>query len=70
MNLPTKDLNWAAGTYLATRVVYTALYMTTTSELFSYARSGVYTLSVAVPFWVLWKAGVKARDEGFGKMAL
>lgn len=70
MNLPASDLNWAAGSYLASRVVYTALYMTTTNEIMSYARSSVYALSVGVPAWILWKAGMKARDGGIEKREL
>lgn len=56
-------MNWAAGTYLASRVLYTGLYMGTgKSEVLSYARSGAYAAGIGIVGWVLWKAGVKVRD--------
>lgn len=62
-NLPASDLNWAAGTYIASRVVYTGLYIGTgKSEVLSYARSGVYSLGLGIVGWVLYKAGMKVRD--------
>lgn len=68
--LSTEDLNFAAAEYIGARIVYTALYMTTKSEAMSYLRTGAYAWSLAAPIWILWKAGVKARDgmlEGDGK---
>lgn len=70
MKLPDKDMNSAATQYLAARVLYTGLYMVHTNEALSYVRSGVYAWSLAIPFWVLWKAGTKLRDEGGDAKAL
>ncbi|KAK5072213.1 hypothetical protein LTR64_004006 [Lithohypha guttulata] len=61
--LPPNDLNFAAAEYICARVVYTALYMTTKSEAWSYLRTGVYAWSLAAPIWILWKAGKKIRDQ-------
>ena len=52
-------MNSAAGQYIAARILYTELYMFTSSEKLSYLRTGAYFWSVAIPFWVLWKAGRK-----------
>jgi len=50
-------MNTAALEYIGARIVYTALYTgVRRSEAASYARSGVYGLSLAVPCWVLWRA--------------
>jgi len=62
-NLPTRDLNLAAAEYIGARIVYTAIYMSVKSEAVSYLRTGVYAWGLGVPLWVLWKAGVKVRDE-------
>ena len=55
--LPAKDLNSAAMSFFVARTLYMGLYMTTKNEILSYARSGVYAWSIAIPIMTLWKAG-------------
>jgi uncharacterized MAPEG superfamily protein len=63
-----RELNGCAAQYLASRVLYSVLYMTVRSEKASYLRSAVYFWSVGIPFYVLWKAGSNlAAAAGDGK---
>lgn len=57
--LPSDTMNNAAKQYLGIRVLYTVLYIVNSSKnlLLSVARSSMWGLSVAVPGWVLLKAG-------------
>lgn len=67
--MDTKELNFCAAEYLAVRVLYSVLYLTAQSEKASYLRTAVYTWSVGIPFYVLWKAGWKVAkgDQEEGK---
>lgn len=57
MHVPSEDMNKSVGWYLGLRTLYTALYISTTSEVFAFARSSVWGASIAVPVWTLLKAG-------------
>jgi hypothetical protein len=57
-HLPASDLNNTAFSFFTARTLYMALYLGVKSESgLAYARTGAYTLSIAVPIWGLWKAG-------------
>ena len=58
-----KEMNFLAADYLAARVVYTGLYMTVKSEAASYLRTGAYAWSLAIPLYVLWKAGNRLAEQ-------
>lgn len=68
--LPAKDLNSAATQFLTARIVYSLLYITTTSEALSYLRTGAFTWSISAPMFILWQAGKKFRDAGPGAKSL
>lgn len=55
--LPAQDLNNAAWTFIGTRMLYMALYMSVKSDLLSYSRTGVYAWSIGIPLVGLWRAG-------------
>jgi len=57
MHIPSEDLNKSAGWYIGLRSLYTALYISTTSEVLALARTSVWGASIVVPVWTLWKAG-------------
>jgi hypothetical protein len=59
-------LNTAAGAYLGLRVLYTQLYINTTSRKVSFLRSLVWAISTGILFFVYVKAGNKALHEGWG----
>ncbi|KAE8412384.1 hypothetical protein BDV36DRAFT_300953 [Aspergillus pseudocaelatus] len=61
--LPANDLNYMAVDYLASRMLYTAVYMGVKSELGSYLRTGIWAWSISIPIWVLVRAG-KAVNAG------
>ncbi|KAK3615046.1 hypothetical protein LTR56_026836 [Elasticomyces elasticus] len=58
--LPAEDLNSMALTFLSTRALYMACYMTIKSDVVAYARTGVYAWSIGLPLITLWRAGQKA----------
>jgi uncharacterized MAPEG superfamily protein len=57
--LPTEDMNSSAAQYLGLRVLYTLYYIGVEDNFLALARTGVWGLSIAVPCWTLWKAGLK-----------
>lgn len=61
--LSSRDMNFYAAEYLTARVMYSFVYMTARSEAASYLRTGVYTWSVGIPFYVLWKAGNRLVEQ-------
>ena len=61
-NLPTKDLNNMAWSFLGLRVLYMGLYMGIKNNTLAYARTGVYFWGISVPLMGLWRAG-KMRAE-------
>jgi uncharacterized MAPEG superfamily protein len=52
-------MNIVAGTYVALRVAYTAFYINTTTNKWSYLRSLTWGASVGMLMWVYVKAGGK-----------
>ncbi|KAH0839126.1 hypothetical protein AYO21_04720 [Fonsecaea monophora] len=69
--LDARELNTCAAEYLVARTLYSILYMTVRSEPASYLRSAVWTWSVGIPVYVLWKAGknfVNGYDGADGKV--
>jgi len=57
--LESSTLNTVVGSYLALRVVYTALYIKTTKNSYSYARTTVWGLSTSLLFYLIVKAANK-----------
>jgi hypothetical protein len=55
--LPVTDLNNVALTFFGTRTLYYALYLGIKSDTLAYARTAVYTWSIAIPIMALWHAG-------------
>ncbi|KAM5442782.1 hypothetical protein MferCBS31731_002168 [Microsporum ferrugineum] len=55
--LPISELNFLAAEYLGCRVLFAALYMGTSSEIMSYARTGVWFWSLGRLLQTLIKAG-------------
>lgn len=66
-NLPARDLNNAALSFLAARTLYMGVYMSVKSDTLAYVRTGVYTWSISIPIMLLWKAGnALAASDGKG----
>ncbi|KAF2503037.1 hypothetical protein BU16DRAFT_521667 [Lophium mytilinum] len=54
--LDSSTLNTVVGSFLALRVVYTALYITITNKKYSLARSAVWAISTSLLLYVIVKA--------------
>jgi uncharacterized MAPEG superfamily protein len=50
-------MNTVAGVYVGLRMAYTALYINTTTNKWSYARSLVWGTSVGMLMWVYVRVG-------------
>ncbi|KAI7110440.1 hypothetical protein KC339_g19 [Hortaea werneckii] len=48
-NLPSKDLNNAALSFLGARTLYMTLYTTISHNTLAFARTGVYAWSIGIP---------------------
>ncbi|TVY51820.1 hypothetical protein LCER1_G005717 [Lachnellula cervina] len=62
--LPAQTLNTLCALYLATRVVYTGLYITNTSAVMAGARSVVFTTGVGLCCTLFVKSGNAVREGG------
>ncbi|KAF2643029.1 hypothetical protein P280DRAFT_421509 [Massarina eburnea CBS 473.64] len=55
--LSTETMNFAAGGFLLSRVVYTLLYINVTRQKYSYLRSLVWWIGSVLWIRIYWKAG-------------
>ena len=56
-DLPASTLNTVAGLYLVLRAIYPVIYINTVSFKYSFVRTGVWTLSIALCFYQIIRAG-------------
>lgn len=56
MKMPAAELNHLGMQYLGARLVYTALYIYTSSEALSYLRTLVWGWSAALPILAILRA--------------
>ena len=54
--LPASTLNTVAGTYLALRAIYNVVYIQTTTNKYSYMRTGIWASSIALCLYQMIQA--------------
>jgi uncharacterized MAPEG superfamily protein len=62
--LPAGTLNTVAGAYLAVRAVYSVAYIQTTSNRYSYVRSGIWLSSIGLCLYQLVRAANVFASRG------
>lgn len=62
--LPARTLNTVAGAYLALRAVYNVVYIRTTSNKYSYVRTGIWACSVGLCMYQLVRAANVFASRG------
>lgn len=70
--LPAKTLNIVAGVFLASRVVFSAVYYLQRTEAQAWIRSGAFFSGIGASLYVLFSSAskVRARARGFSWQAL